>query len=174
MPKKNLVLSLCALALLCLLAACAQTDKAMPDVAERSPFRLDVGGGEGIQVSWKGYTDGFQPGTTDAMVLAVTNTTDDRWDGRICLQLLKPMPSSVVVPLARQEINLESGGGFERDVPVDLLVDLSPGIYGLTLVVYKPAGPIVSTIPVQVGAGEEEPFEGEWPTEAALAACPAP
>jgi hypothetical protein len=173
MAKKKIVCVLCVLALLSLVVACSQTDPT-PDVAERHPFSLDIGGADRAEVSWDGYTDGYRPGTTETMQLAVRNNTGQPWDSRVCMQLLEPQPSSVVIPLSEQEFDLESGGGFARDVQVDLPADLSPGIYGLALVVHKPAGPIVSVIPVQVGEGQREPFQGEWPTEAALEACPAP
>ncbi|MGC9334650.1 MAG: hypothetical protein ACP5JJ_10910, partial [Anaerolineae bacterium] len=172
MAKKQLVSALCALALLVLLVACS--DQSTPDVAERHPFSLDIGGGDGAEVSWDGYTDGYRPGTTETMQLAVRNNTGQPWEGRLCMQLLEPQPSSVVIPLSEQEFDLESGGGFTRDILVDLPADLSAGTYGLALVVHKPAGPIVSVIPVHVGEGQGEPFQGEWPTEAALEACPAP
>jgi hypothetical protein len=38
----------------------------------------------------------------------------------------------------------------------------------------KASPPIVEVIPVQVGEGEREPFQGDWPTGAALDTCPAP
>jgi len=90
------------------------------------------------------------------------------------VQLLEPQPSTEVVPLTEQEFELESGGGFKRDIDVDLPADLSSGTYGLALVVHQPTGPVVDVIPVQVGEGEQEPFQGEWPTEAALEMCPPP
>ncbi|MBN1135617.1 MAG: hypothetical protein JXM73_03485 [Anaerolineae bacterium] len=173
MSKKHLVYALCACTLLGLLAACVQADHSTPDVAERHPFSLDIAGEDGAEVSWTGYTDGYRPGTTETMRLAIRNNTDQPWNGRLCVQLLEPQPSSVVIPLAEQEFDLESGGGRERDVRVDLPANLPSGIYGLALVVHKPAGPVVDVIPVQVGGGEREPFQGEWPMEAALEACPA-
>jgi len=78
------------------------------------------------------------------------------------------------MPLAEQEFDLEPGNGFSQDVRIEMPASLAPGIYGLALVVYKPSGPVVNVIPVQVGTDEQEPFHGEWPTEAALEACPAP
>jgi len=174
MAKKQVVWALCAIMLLSLLAACQQTDDVAPEVAERHPFSLDIAGGDGAEVSWQSYTDGFGPGTTETMQLAVRNNTGQPWKGRLCVQLLEPQPSAAVISLVEQEFDLELGGGFSREVLADLPANLPAGTYGLALVVHKPTGPSVSVTPVRVGEGEREPFQGKWPTAAALEACPAP
>jgi hypothetical protein len=172
--SKHLVRILCALALLALLAACAQNDSSTAALGGRHPFSVDVAGGDGAKVSWQGDTDAYQPGTAETMHLTIDNSTGQAWNGRFCVQLLEPMPSSVVIPLAEQEFSLESDGGFSQDVRVELPADLTSGIHGLALVIHKPTGPIVDVIPVQVGEDERESFQGNWPTEAALDTCPAP
>ncbi len=174
MRGKHFVQLLCAFTLLGLLAACARNDSSTPASGGRHPFSVDIMGGDGARVSWQGYTDGYRPGTAETMRLAVNNNTGQAWNGRFCVQLLEPMPSSVVIPLAEQEFSLKSDGGFAQDVRVELPADLTLGIHGLALVVHEPTGPIVDVIPVQVGEGEGEPFQGDWPTEAALDTCPAP
>lgn len=90
------------------------------------------------------------------------------------MRLLEPRPSSVVIPLAEQEFSVKSDGAFSQDVRIELPADLTPGIHGLAVVVHEPPGPIVNVIPVQVGESGSEPFQGNWPTEAALDTCPAP
>jgi len=174
MAKRYSLHLLCALSILSLLAACTPTFGPTPDKAARHPFSLHIAGEDGAEVTWESYSEGFQSGTTETMHLAVRNNTDGNWDGRLCVQLLEPLPSSVVIPLTQQDFSLETGGGFARDVSVDLPADLAAGTYGLALVVHQPTGPIVDVIPVQVGEGTREPFQGEWPTKAALEACPAP
>jgi hypothetical protein len=174
MTKTPFVSALCALVVLSLVAGCTPADNSTPVVPERHPFRLNTGSEDGAEVSLEGYADGHVPGTAETMRLAVKNNTDQFWAGRLCLQLLEPLPSSVVIPLAEQQIDLQPGAGSERDVRVDLPADLSPGVYGLALVVHKPAGPIVSVTTTQVGGDGQVPFHGQWPTEAALEACPAP
>ena len=174
MFRKQFAHIVCALALLALLVACGQSDSTTPASGGRHPFRVDMAGGDGAEVSWRGYADGYQPGNAETMHLTISNSTSQAWDGRFCVQLLEPMPSSVVIPLAEQEFSLEPDGGFTQDVRVELPADLALGVHGLALVVHKPGGPIVDVIPVQVGEGENEPFQGDWPTEAALDACPAP
>jgi hypothetical protein len=108
------------------------------------------------------------------MRLAIDNHTSQDWNGRFCVQLLEPMPSSAVIPLAEQEFSVKPDGGFVQDVRIELPADLALGAHGLALVVHEPAGSIVEVIPVQVGEGEGNPFQGDWPTEAALETCPAP
>jgi hypothetical protein len=174
MHRKHLVQLLCAFTLLALLAACAQNEASTAESVTRQPFSVDMTGGEGARVSWQGYNDGYRPGTAETMHLAVDNHTGQAWNGRFCVQLLEPMPSSVVVPLAKQEFSLEPDGGFAQDVQVELPADLTLGIHGLALVIHEPAGPIVDVIPVHVGEGEGEAFHGDWPTRAALDACPLP
>ncbi len=174
MPGKYSVHILCAFTLLGLLAACAQNDGSTPASGGREPFSVHMAGGDGTRVSWQGYTDGYRPGIAETMRLAINNNTGQAWNGRFCVQFLKPMPSSVVIPLAEQEFSLKSDGGFAQDVRLELPADLTPGIHGLALVFHEPTGPIVEVIPVWVGVGEREPFQGDWPTGAALATCPAP
>jgi hypothetical protein len=174
MPGKHLVHLLCTFTLLGLLAACAQNGSSTATSGGRHPFRVDMAGRDGAEVSWQGDTDGYQPGTEETMHLAINNSTGQAWNGRFCVQLLEPAPTSVVILLAEQEFSLKSDGGFSQDVRVELPADLTLGIHGLALVIHEPNGPIVDVIPVQVGEGEREPFQGEWPTEAALDACPLP
>jgi hypothetical protein len=174
MLGKHFVQLLFAFTLLGLLAACAQNEASTVDSVARNPFSVDLNGAEGARVSWQGYSDGYRPGTAQTMHLAIDNHTDQAWNGRFCVQLLEPMPSSVVISLAEQEFSLESDAGFVRDVQVELPANVRLGIRGLALVVHEPTGSIVNVIPVQVGEGEGEPFHGDWPTQAALGACPLP
>ena len=174
MLRKHFAHILCAFTLLGLLAACLQRDSSAPASEGRHPFRVDLAGGDGAEVSWQGDTDGYQSSAAETMHLTINNSTGQAWNGRFCVQLLEPMPSSVVIPLAEQEFSLESDGGFSQDVRVELPTDLTSGIHGLALVIHEPTGPIVDVIPVQVGEGERESFQGDWPTETALDSCPAP
>ena len=171
---KGLAWTLCALALMGLLAACAQNDGSALASTGQQPFNLSMTGEDGAQVSWQGRDGALWPGSTETMHLAVINNTGRAWDGRFCLQLLEPSPSSVAIPLAQEDFRLEPGASFSQDVRVELPADLPPGVHGLALVIHKPVGPIVEVIPVQVGGGEREPFDGDWPTDAALVACAAP
>ena len=62
-----------------------------------------------------------------------------------------------------------------QEVHLNLPADLSPGVYGLSLVIHTSTGPIADVIPIWVGEeGEREPFQGEWPMGPALEACRAP
>jgi len=174
MTRKHVVSALCVFALLGLLAACVQGDNPTPVVEERSPFSVDVRGGDGTVVSLDAYSDGYLPGGTDTVRLAVTNNTDQPWNGRVCLQMLEPAPSIVVRPLAEEAFDLPSGDGFQRDVQFDLPAELAPGTYGLALVIHTPTGPGTSVTAVLVGEGEREAFQGDWSWTAATEACPAP
>jgi hypothetical protein len=172
MLTRQLVHVVCAFALLGLVAACTQNDSSTAASGGLHPFRVDMAGGDGAEVSWQGDTGGYQPGTAVTMHLTINNNTGQAWNGRFCVQLLEPVPSSVVILLAEQEFSLKSDGGFSQDVRVELPADLTLGIHGLALVVHEPGGPIVDVIPVQVGEGEREPFQGGWPTGTALDTCP--
>jgi hypothetical protein len=174
MVRKHFVHILCAFTLLGLLAACVQNDSSISASGGRYPFSVDMASADGARVSWQGYSDGYRPDTAKTMHLTIDNNTSQDWNGRYCVQLLEPMPSSLVLPLAEQEFSLKSDGGFTQDVQVQLPADLTPGIHGLALVVHEPAGPIVEVIPVQVGEGEEKSFQGDWPIQAALDTCPVP
>jgi hypothetical protein len=174
MLGKRFVRILCVFALLGLLGACVQSDSSTPASGERHPFSVDMAGADGAKVSWQGDSGGYRPGTAATMHLAIDNDTGQAWNGRFCVQLLEPMPSSAVIPLAEQEFSLETDGGLTQDVQVELPAGLTLGIHGLALVVHEPAGPIVEVIPVPVGEGEGEPFHGDWPIEAALDTCPVP
>jgi hypothetical protein len=174
MLRRHFVHILCAFTLLGLLAGCAQNDSSTEALAGRHPFSVETTAGDGAKISWQGYADGYRPGTAETMRLVINNNTAQAWNGRFCVQLLDPTPSSVAIPLAEQEFSIRSDGGFTQNIGVELPADLTPGIHGLALVVHEPSGSIVDVIPVQVGEGDREPFEGDWPTEAALDSCPAP
>ena len=174
MSRKLKLFTLCAVALLVLLTACGQRSSQTRGTAERNPFSVTVVGESGTRVSLDAYSDGYRPGTTDTFQLAVQNGTQQVWTGNVCLQLLEPSPSDVVLPLGSEEFDLQPGSGYGRDLEVGLPADLAPGTYGLALVVNGPAGPSASVTTVYVGQGQRAPFHGDWPTDTALAACPAP
>lgn len=174
MSGKRFAQIVCALALIGPLAACAQNDGSTLPPAGRQSFNLSMTGEDGIQVSWQGHDGALRPGSAETVHLAVVNNTGRAWNGRFCVQLLEPSPSVVAIPLAQEDFRLEPGASFSQDLRVELPADLPPGVHGLALVMHKPVGPIVEVIPVQVGGGESEPFDGDWPTDAALVACPAP
>jgi hypothetical protein len=138
MLRKHFAHILCTFTLLGLLAACAQNSSSTLASGGRHPFSVDMTGGDGARVSWQGDTDGYQPGTAETMHLAINNSTGQAWNGRFCVQLLEPVPSSVVILLAEQEFSLKLDGGFSQDVRVELPADLTPGIHGLALVIHLP------------------------------------
>ena len=174
MLRRHFAHILCVFTLLGLLAACTSNESSIPASGGRHPFSVVTTGVDGARVSWQGYADGYRHGTAETMRLVINNNTAQAWNGRFCVQLLDPVPSSVVIPLAEQEFSIRSNGGFTQDIGVELPADLTPGIHGLALVVHEPSGSIVDVIPVQVGEGERELFQGDWPTKAALDSCPAP
>lgn len=140
-------------------------------VSRRNPFSLEIKGEDGMLVTWEGYRDGYQPGVTESTRLAVQNNSDQPWFGRICISLLEPRPSDVVLPLAERDFTLAPGEGFEDTVNFKLPPEHTPGNYGLTLVVQRPTGPSVSVTPIQIGSGGEQLPTDAWPTEVALEAC---
>ena len=140
-------------------------------VGWRDPFQLNVTSEDGYLVTWEWYTRGYDPGVMEPMKFNVQNQSDQPWFGQICISLLEPRPSDVVLPLEEREFTLATGEGFEDTVNFEFPVDLPPGVYGLTLVVLRPAGPIVDVVPIQVGEGGEQRPTDAWPMEAALEAC---
>lgn len=176
MVRKQSVSALVVIALLGLLGACAQGEAPTPTPAPaaRHPFRVDVRGEDGTVVTLDAHSDGYRPGSTDRAQLAVVNTMDQPWNGRVCLQMLEPSPSTVIIPLAEEAFELMPGNGLNRDVQFDVPAGLARGTYGLALVIHTPNGPSTSVTTVHVGEGEPAPFAGEWPWAAAVMACPAP
>lgn len=172
MLRKQFVRMLCVVTVLGLLTACTAIQGPRPG-AERHPFSVHSASEDGAEFSWEAYSDGYRPGTTEMMRVAVKATLQP-WTGSFCLLLLEPLPSAAVIPLAIRDFYTGPGMWKEWDVDVDLPADLETGTYGLALVVHKPGGPVASVVPIWVGEGQREPFAGEWPTKAALAACPAP
>jgi hypothetical protein len=174
MTKKQILHVLFAFAVLSLVATCGPADASSPDLAKRNTFSLQTASEEGTQVRWEAYANGYQPGASETVDISVSNNTDQAWHGCLCVQLLEPAPSSAVLPLAEQVIDLESGVGFDDKMNIFMPDDLPPGTYGLALVVHRPAGPAASVVSIQVGDGGEERPADPWPTEAALRACPPP
>ena len=170
MNKKFVAFFLLGLIVVTLIPSCASTPKPTP-VALSDPFTMEITSEDGAQISWEGYTEGFYPGVTLTTPLGVKNNTEGPWFGKVCISLLEPRPSDVVLPLAEREFTLAPGEGFEDRVTLQLPDDLPAGIYALTMVVQQPAGPAVSVTPIQVGEGGEPRPADAWPTEAALGAC---
>jgi hypothetical protein len=63
---------------------------------------MEITGEDGIQVTWEGYTDGYEPGVMEPTCFALQNNSDQLWFGRICILLLMPNPSGVVLPLGEK------------------------------------------------------------------------
>ena len=78
MHRKHLTVWLCAVALVASLAACGRADADAVDVAERTPFDIEVVGEDGTSASLEAYSDGYRPGTTDTLRLGVRNV-DNRF-----------------------------------------------------------------------------------------------
>jgi hypothetical protein len=158
-----------------LVASCGTEAEPVP-VAVRHPFDMEITSEDGSLVTWDGYTDGYFPGETETTRLGVKNGTDQPWFGRICLSLLEPRPSDVVLPLEEREFTLAPGDGFQDIVSFQFPADLPVGRYGLTMVIHQPAGPVVAVTSIQIEEGGEPeinrlPPAGTWPSEAALQAC---
>lgn len=158
-----------------LLSACGPTKSPTLDAATRHPFSLVIGVEDGAQVSLGGYTVVYRPETSESLQIDVRNNTERPWNGRLCVQLLKPFPAGVVVPLIEKDFTLDSGEGFDHSLGMNLPANLLPGTYGLAFVVYKPVGPVVDVIFIQVGEGDGDgqPMVN-WPVNSALEACPDP
>ena len=149
--------------------------KLEPDPApvEREPFSARAESGDGIIVSWSGYTNGYLPGKDDSVEITLENQTDQPWNGRFCILLKAGLSPTVISTLVDQEFRLDSGTGFTDLVIFQIPETVEDGSYGLTLVVHKPVVPLVAHIPIQIGETEtarNAATQGDL--EAALAACP--
>lgn len=158
-----------------LVASCSIEAEPAP-VAVRHPFDMEITSEDGSLVTWEGYTNGYFPGESETTRLSVKNGTDQPWFGRICLSLLEPRPSDVVLPLEEREFTLASGDGFQDIVSFQFPAELPAGDYGLTMVIQQPAGPVVAVTSIQVGEGGEPesnqlPPAVTWPSEATMQAC---
>ncbi|NIV34618.1 MAG: hypothetical protein GWN58_35730 [Anaerolineae bacterium] len=174
MTRRQILHVLFALAALSLLAACGPADGSSPVQVGRNPFSLQTVSEDGTQVRLEAYANGYQPGASETVDISISNNTDQAWHGRLCVQLLEPAPSLTVLPLVERAIDLELGVGFDDTMSIVIPDDLSPGTYGLALVVHRPGGPAANVISIQVGESGEEMPADSWPTEAALRACPPP
>lgn len=159
-----------------LVASCSSIEAAPVPVAVRHPFDMEIASEDGSLVTWEGYTNGYFPGEMETTRLNVKNGTDQPWFGRICLSLLEPRPSDVVLPLEEREFTLAPGDGFQDIVSFQFPADLLAGNYGLTMVIQQPAGPVVAVTSIQVEEGGEPgsnrlPPAGTWPSDAAMQAC---
>ena len=168
--KSYIVFILFGFLVICAFAACSPNAEPTP-VAGRHPFRMEITGEDGIQVTWEGYTDGYEPGVMEPTRFAIQNNSDQLWFGRICILLLMPNPSEVMLPLGEIEFTLAPGEGFDDIINFVLPSDYPSGTYGLTLVVKRPTGPTVNVTPIQVGKAGEAWSTDPWLSEAASDAC---
>ena len=169
--KKNFIgFILFGFPVICAFAVCSPNSEPTP-VAWRHPFRMEISGEDGIQVTWEGYTDGHEPGVTEHSRFAIQNNSDQLWFGRICILLLMPNPSRAMQPLGEIEFTLAPRESFYNSINFELPSDHPSGTYGLTLVVQRPTGPTINVTPIQIGkAGEAWPA-GSWLLEETLDIC---
>ena len=169
--KKNFIgFILFGFPVICAFAACNPNAEPTP-VAGRHPFRMEITGEDGIQVTWEGYTDGYEPGVTEQSRFAIQNNSDQLWFGRICILLLMPNQSRAMQPLGEIEFTLAPGVGFYDSINFELPSDHPSGTDGLTVVVQRPTGPTVNVTPIQVGKASEAWSTDPWLSEAALDTC---
>lgn len=174
MSRKPLIISLYTVVLLVLASACGQLVNESRDTTKENCIAITAGGESETQTSLDACLGAFDPGTKSTVHLTVENNADRALEGNLCVQLLAPAPSDVVVPLANESISLQADSRDELEVEVQLPADLAPGTWGLALVVNTPAGPSTGVMAVHVGQGQAETAGTGWSMEAALAACPSP
>ena len=140
---------------------------------EREPFSSRAESGDGIIVSWSGFTNGYLTGKDDSVEITLENQTDQPWKGGLCILLQSGQLPTVLNMLGEQDFNVDSGSGFSDTLSIQIPETVEAGAYGLTLVVHKPGNPLVNLVPIQIGDTEtvRDPATQE-DLDAALAACP--
>ncbi len=175
-PKNSFTIALWGVLIIAILTAGCRIQlpgRAIPTAAARNSFRARSESEDGAVVSWSGYKDGYQPGENASFEITILNQTENTWQGRLCLNLLSGDSAAVLNTLLEREIDLPPGAGFADTVSVQLPGSLQPGPYGLSLVVRRPAGPMVELTTIQVGETQEtrQP-PTSLDTQASLDACP--
>jgi hypothetical protein len=146
---------------------------AAPTEPPREPFSARSESEDGAVVEWSGYTNGYQPGEEAEFEINIQNNTENTWEGRLCLNLLAGDSPTVLATLANRRIDLSTGAGFSDTLAVRFPEDLDSGVYGLSLVVRRPGGPMVEMIPLQFGdTAETSQPATQRDMDASLAACP--
>lgn len=144
-----------------------------PTPQELKRFSARTESEDGTIIAWNGYTAGYEPGKEATFGITIKNETDQDWHGRYCLNLLAGQSHKVIATLEQREFTLQNGVGFSDDISVRWPVNLKSGAYGLSMVVRRPAGPMVDLVPIQIGETEEtRRVTTQEDMDASLAACP--
>jgi hypothetical protein len=139
----------------------------------RQPFSARAESADGAIVAWSGFTTGYEPGAQEEFDVTIKNEIGQNWRGRYCLLLLDGQLPKVIATLAQREFTLEPSMGFSSAITVRLPEGLDEGVYGLSLAVRRPAGPMVDLVPIQVGETDEvRRATTQWDMDASLGACP--
>ena len=163
------------LILLTLLVGCGGPGAETPAPTEepRQPFSASSESQDGAFASWSGYTDGYQAGGEAEFEISLKNGTDQVWKGRLCLNLVSGEASPTAHTLKQRDFELQPGMGFSETIQVQIPEGLGDGTYGLSTVVYKPTGPGVDMIPIQIGEGKEKSsMFTQQEMDASREACP--
>ena len=170
MNKSFIVFILFGFSVICALYSCSPNAESM-SVVQRHPFRMEIMREDGLQVTWEGYTDGYEPGISEHTRVAIQNNSNLRWVGRICSLLFIPNSSGKMLHLGRRKFSLTPGEGLDETIKFGLPSNFPPGTYGLTLVVQRPTGPTVNVTPIQIGKTGQAWYDDPWFSEASLDAC---
>jgi hypothetical protein len=157
------------------LAACSAPAAEPQTPAQDDPvhFSARAESEDGAIVAWRGYHEGYEPGTEAEFTVEITNETAQNWTGRYCLQLLGRESHAVLTTLEQRPFTLEPGVGFTYNMTVRLPESLDDGAYGLSLAVRRPGGPMVDLVSIQVGETDEiRRATTRQDLNASLAACP--
>ena len=142
-------------------------------VDDRDSFSSSRTSSDGFFVEWKGYREGYRAGSEAEFDLTIKNKTDQAWSGRYCLQLMARKSPMVITTLEQRPFSLQSGLGFSDTITIQLPRTLEVGAYGLSLVVWRPGGPMVDMVPIQVGETDHPSrLASQKDLDAALEACP--
>lgn len=158
-----------------LTASCGTGNKptTTPALTSREEFTTRSESENGAIISWGGFKEGYEAGGEAVFDLTIDNQTDQEWKGQLCLVLLDQGSPSVLASLEKRPFTLSQGMGFSDILEVRLPKNLEPGAYGLSLVVYRPAGPTVDMVSIEIGSGNEERLTtSQADMDAALEACP--
>jgi len=144
-----------------------------PTQSVRAPFSSRAESGEGLIISWSGYTNGYLPGQIDLVEVTLENQADLTWQETFCILLMDGRSPTVISTLMQQTYTLSPNTAYSEAIKILIPQTVEENAYGLSLVVQKPSGPLVDIVPIQVGEVEAiRESATQQDLEAAAAACP--
>ena len=117
-----------------------------------NPFTLNMEGGDGLDISLSGYSEGYLPGGKYTFNLSASNKGDEPAEYPYCVVLVDE--EKVVATFVEDTFDLPAGNGFAKNIEVNFPENLESGAYALGIVI---PNRLSSTTTIHIGEDSGQP-----------------